>query len=182
MMKKYRFRQVIYIGLLATMVVSCSSRGLYTDLDEFIAEVAGKPKGQIAPLPEFQAYKPFTYSSSNRRSPFEPPIIIPKKTEEQVKNTGVKPPENHVKEYLERFNIASLTMVGTLEQNEEAWALIEDSQGGVHRIQVGDYLGTNWGIVEAITPNRVDVVEIVSDGTEGWLRRPRSLELKSDGR
>jgi type IV pilus assembly protein PilP len=94
----------------------------------------------------------------------------------------VKPPENHVREYLERFNIASLTMVGTLDQNEESWALIEDSEGGVHRIQVGDYLGTNWGRVEAISPNRIDVVEIVSDGTEGWLRRPRSLELKGDGR
>jgi type IV pilus assembly protein PilP len=105
-------------------------------------------------------------------------VIIKKTTSRTPSN--VKPPANHVKEYLERFNLSSLSMVGTLSQEESIWALIEDGQGGVHRVQVGDYLGASWGKVDTITASRIDLTEIVSDGSEGWLMRPRSLELRGD--
>ncbi|MCB1693939.1 MAG: pilus assembly protein PilP, partial [Pseudomonadales bacterium] len=52
------------------------------------------------------------------------------------------------------------------------------STGGVHRVQVGDFMGTNWGKIESINDTRIDLTEIVSDGQGGWLRRPRTLELK----
>lgn len=179
-MKNYCAKQCALGLLMILSLAACSSGGRYADIDAFMAEVEAKPKGQIAPLPEFEPYQPFTYSSSNRRSPFEAPVIIPKKKKGPIKNVGVKPPVNHVKEYLERFTLASLMMVGTLSQEEDTWALIEDSQGGVHRVQVGDYLGTSWGRIEEITPSRIDLTEIVSDGSDGWLMRPRSLELKGD--
>lgn len=166
--------------LVVSMVAACSSSGRYADIDAFIEDINTQPKGQIAPLPEFQPYQPFAYSSSNRRSPFEPPVIVPIKSKEQIKNLDVKPPANHVRQYLERFNMASLNMVGTLAQNEATWALIEDSEGGVHRVQVGDFLGTNWGRINDISDSRVDVIEIVGDGAAGWLERPRSLELAQD--
>ena len=160
--------------------VACSSSGRYADIDAFMAEVESRPKGQIAPLPEFQPYQPFAYASSNLRSPFEPPIIIPPTPPGGNANLSVKPPENHVKQYLERFNLAALNMVGTLGREEETLALIKDSEGGVHPVRVGDYLGTNWGRIETITTSRVDIIEIVGDGKEGWLKRARALELNSD--
>ena len=181
-MNTYSVMRIVVWILMALSLAACSSGSRYADIDGFMAEVANKPKGQIAPLPEFQPYQAFTYSSSNRRSPFEAPIVIPKKTKKQMKNVGVKPPTNHVREYLERFNIASMVMVGTLSQDDNTWALIQDSQGGVHRVQVGDFMGTNWGKIDTITPSRIDVTEIVSDGADGWLYRPRSIELKSDGK
>ena len=179
-MKNDLVKQTALGMIMILSLAACSSGGRYADIDAFIAEVEAKPKGQIAPLPEFQPYQPFTYSSANRRSPFEPPVVIPKKTKEQLSNLGVKPPANHVKEYLERFNLSSLTMVGTLSQDETRWGLVQDSQGGVHRVLEGDYLGTNWGKIDTITTSRIDITEIVSDGSDGWLLRPRSLELNSD--
>ncbi|MBD3647857.1 MAG: pilus assembly protein PilP [Pseudomonadales bacterium] len=160
------------------MLTACSSSDQFADIREFMAEIEKKPKGQIAPLPEFEAYQPFTYGASNRRSPFEPPVIVPPLTEEQKKNVGVKPPVDHVKQYLERFNLASLNMVGTLQQDNSTWALIEDPNGGVHRVQVGDYMGTSWGKIESINDTRIDITEVVSDGSGGWLRRPRTVNLK----
>jgi type IV pilus assembly protein PilP len=168
------------LGILAALsLTGCDDAGRYEDIDAFMAEIEAEPKGQIAPLPVFEPYQPFTYSSSNRRSPFEAPVII-KKASAQNRDNDVKPPANHVKEYLERFSLASLSMVGTLSQDDNMWALIQDSQGGVHRVQVGDYMGASWGKVDAITDSRVDLTEIVSDGSDGWLRRPRSLELKTN--
>ena len=165
--------------LLATLLLAgCSGGDEFSDLRGFMKEVESKPRGAIAPLPEFESYTTFTYGAANQRSPFEPPVVVAQKTSEQKKNIGVKPPQNHVKEYLERFQLASLAMVGTLQQNDSTFALIEDSQGGVHRVQVGDYMGDKWGQIESIKDARVEITEIVSDGGGGWLRRPRVVELR----
>jgi len=163
---------------ILTLVGGCSGSSDFADIRSFMEDVKQKPRGSIAPLPEFEPYQPFTYGASNRRSPFEPPVVIPVKSEEQRRNIGVKPPQDHVKQYLERFNLAALEMVGTMQQEESTWALIQDNTGGVHRVQVGDYMGASWGKIESINDSRIDITEIVSDCAKGWLRRPRSLELR----
>jgi type IV pilus assembly protein PilP len=169
----------LFVLMLATMLLAgCAGGDQFSDLRSFMTEVENKPRGTIAPLPNFESYTMFTYGAANQRSPFEPPVIVAQKSSEQKKNIGVKPPQNHVKEYLERFQIASLAMVGTLQQDNSTFALIEDSQGGVHRVQVGDYMGDKWGQIESIEDTRVDITEIVSDGAGGWLRRPRAVELR----
>jgi type IV pilus assembly protein PilP len=173
-----------YIGKSASvlamiaLLTACAGGDQFADLRTFMAEIERRPAGQIAPLPEFEPYQPFTYGARALRSPFEPPIVAPPRTEEQKRNIGVKPPQDHVKQYLERFNIASLSMVGTLQQDNSTWALIEDGSGGVHRVQVGDFMGTNWGKIESINDARIDITEIVSDGVGGWLRRPRTINLR----
>ncbi len=176
-MRNSEAQRLILITALLVLMTGCSSGDQFGDIRGFIAEVEGKPKGQIAPPPEFKPYQPFTYGAANRRSPFEPPVVVSPKTAEQRKNIGVKPPKDHVKQYLERFSLASLAMVGTLQQNNATWALIEDNTGGVHRVQVGDYMGSQWGQIESIDDNRIDITEIVN-GASGWLRRPRTIELK----
>ena len=105
-------------------------------------------------------------------------MVIPDRKESQKRNIGVTPPKDHVKQYLERFNLAVLSMVGTLQQENETWALIQDGDGGVHRVRVGDYMGSNWGKIDSINDARIDITEIVSDGGDGWLRRPRTIEIK----
>lgn len=170
--------RLLLAASLVILIVGCSGDDKYADIRSFMVEVEEKPKGSIAPLPEFEPYQAFTYGAANMRSPFEPPIVVPAKSEEQRKNIGVKPPKDHVKQYLERFSLGSLSMVGTLQQSNETWALIEDDSGGVHRVQVGDYMGSQWGQIESIEDGRIDITEIVSDGGDGWLRRPRSIELK----
>ncbi|MEX0941927.1 MAG: pilus assembly protein PilP [Pseudomonadales bacterium] len=171
-------RQNVTLVALVVLLGACSSGDQYADLRAFMAEIEQKPRGSIAPLPEFEPYQPFTYGAANLRSPFEPPVIVPPRTEEQKQNIGVKPPQDHVRQYLERFNLGALAMVGTLQQDNSSWALIEDETGGVHRVQVGDYMGTNWGKIESINDARIDITEIVSDGQGGWLRRPRTIELR----
>lgn len=164
--------------LVSIMLIGCAGGDKFADIRQFMKDVEQKPRGTIAPLPEFASYTAFTYGATNQRSPFEPPIIVPPKTAEQRRNVGVKPPVNHVKQYLERFPLSGLAMVGTLQQENSTFALIEDSQGGVHRVQVGDFVGDHWGQVESIEDARIDITEVVADGAGGWLRRPRTIELR----
>lgn len=176
-MKPGWINKLVVVALL-TILAGCSGGNEMADIRQFMREVERKPVPPIQPLPEFEPYQPFTYGAANLRSPFEPPIIVPPPTEEQLANRGVKPPQNHVKQYLERFNLSALSMVGTLQQDNSTWALIEDGEGGVHRVQVGDFMGTNFGQIESINDTRIDITEIVGDGRGGWLRRPRSIELR----
>lgn len=39
-------------------------------------------------------------------------------------------------------------------------------------------MGDQWGQIESIEDARIDITEIVSDGAGGWLRRPRTVELR----
>jgi type IV pilus assembly protein PilP len=47
----------------------------------------------------------------------------------------------------------------------------------VHRVIVGNYLGTNDGKITAISTSKIDVREIVPDGLGGYIERPAALAL-----
>lgn len=168
---------LVALTLLA-LLSACSNTDKFADIKKFEAQVAKEPVSPIKPLPQFEPYQPFTYGAANLRSPFQPPVVVPPKTAEEQRNIGVKPPKDHVKQYLEQFNLSSLQMVGTISRNGKTWALIQDPTGGVHRVQVGDYMGRNWGRVDSVNDTHIDITEIVSDGHGGWLRRPRTIELR----
>ena len=49
--------------------------------------------------------------------------------------------------------------------------MIKDPDGGIHRVQVGNFLGRNHGRIVEMGDTFVAVIEIVPDGTEGRLGR-----------
>ena len=172
----YRVAQHLILLLLASvLMVGCSS-GEFTDLDEFMAEKRARPGGVIAPIPPFKAYKVFSYSATTLRSPFDRPIEIREITQLQSVST-VKPDDDRAKEFLEQFTFDSLSMVGSLSRANVDWTLIQDPEGGVHRVKVGNFLGRNHGRIVEMTEVYIAVIEIVSDGNEGWVERPRSIRL-----
>jgi len=169
-------KRLMLCGLLLLSLNGCGSGSDFSDLQAYMDEVRARPKGSIEPLPKFQPYEAFTYNASSLRSPFQPPVKI----DLAIKQKGskvVKPDEARVKQFLEGFNIETFEMVGTLSNQEGTFALVRGA-GGVHRVQVGDYLGRNDGKIVSISEGKIDVVEIVPDGEGGWLERPRSLTLK----
>ena len=68
-------------------------------------------------------------------------------------------------------------MVGTLSDDNGFWALLA-AEGSVYRVQVGDYVGRNHGRIIGITETEIQVIEIVKSGSERWVERPRTLNLK----
>jgi type IV pilus assembly protein PilP len=169
------FIRYLLFGLVFTGLSGCDSSHEFGDLQSYMDEVRARPQGSIEPLPQFQPYEPFTYSASGMRSPFQKPVKIDVASR-QKGSKDIKPDESRVKQFLEGFNIEVFQMVGTLSGGTEAFALVKGA-GGVYRVKVGDYLGSNHGRVVAIDESKIDVVEIVPDGEGGWLERPRSLAL-----
>jgi type IV pilus assembly protein PilP len=158
------------------LLAGCGSRD-FSDLDAFMQEKRARPGGIIAPIPTFKAYEAFAYGATRLRSPFDRPIEVREITQLQSVSS-VRPDEDRAKEFLEQFTFDSLAMVGTLERGGEDWALVRDPEGGIHRVQIGNYVGRNHGKIVELNDNYVAVVEIVSDGTsDGWVERPRTIEL-----
>jgi len=164
-------------ALVASLLLSACGSTDFGDLDTFMAEKKARPGGIIAPIPTFKAYEAFSYSAAVQRSPFDRPIEV-REISQLRAVSAVKPDENRAKEFLEQFTFDSLNMVGSLKKGEAGWTLIQDPEGGVHRVRLGDYLGRNHGKIIEMTDTYLAVVEIVSDGSaDGWVERPRSIKL-----
>jgi type IV pilus assembly protein PilP len=172
-----QYRVQLLLLALSALLTACGSDG-YQDIDSFMAETKAKPAGHIKPIPPFQSHKSFAYSASGLRSPFEKPLEVSEITRIQTRS-NVTPDENRTKEYLEQFSLDSLSMVGTLEQSGTLWALLLDQEGSVHRVTQGNYMGRSNGRIVETTETYVAVMEIVSNGVDGWMERPRTIKLNT---
>ncbi len=156
-------------------LISCGGQD-HSDLRGFISETKQRPAGRIEPIPTFPPYESYVYSSASLRSPFDRPIDIQRRVYAKA-NSNVRPDFNRAKEYLESFDLASLAMVGTLKKGANLWALVKDPSGGILRVATGNFMGQNHGKVITVDNTKIELIEIVSDGLDGWVERPRLLAL-----
>ncbi|PCJ47710.1 MAG: pilus assembly protein PilP [Moraxellaceae bacterium] len=169
--------KTLILLLSVGLVVACSNDSQYSDLRARMEAIKARPKGHIEPPPEFKAYKTFTYGAAVSRSPFSPPVseevsVAPKG------RAGVTPDFDRPKEILEDFSIDALPMVGTLMRpGGSLFALIKTPDGGLYRVAEGNHMGRNFGEVLEVSEMKVVVMEIVSDGQDGWVERPRTIMI-----
>ncbi len=162
----------------ALLLTGCSSR-----VDEVATEmqkIHSEPTLPITPAPVFLPVPTFTYAAQGFRSPF----IALSLAEEMKVMAGrhVMPDLNRPPQFLEQFPLENLRMRGTIRNLKgPMFGLIEDPRGSVLRVQVGNYLGKNYGRIVGITPTQINLVEIVPDGKDGFVERPRSLIMVDAG-
>jgi type IV pilus assembly protein PilP len=88
--------------------------------------------------------------------------------------------QTHNREELETFELDAMRMVGVLERADDLWAIVKDQAGTVHRVQVGNYLGRNFGKITNIQEDRIDIREIIKDSQGRWQERAASLALSEE--
>ncbi|WP_344799162.1 pilus assembly protein PilP [Litoribacillus peritrichatus] len=164
--------------LISITLAGCYGQKGLSDIKAYMADIRSKPHGRVEPLPEFHAYESFTYQASELRSPFTKPVVIEVLHTEVKKTQNIFPDLDRSKEYLERFAITTLAMVGTLaREGDDLWALISDENGDVHRVKEGNYLGQNHGEIISVSELGLQVLEIVPDGNGDWIQRPRAIQI-----
>jgi len=167
---------LLSVAFGSTFISACTESGM-TDLEAFVREVKAQKAGAIPPLPEFKQYKMFIYDAYNNRDPFIPVVDVEVVTKKGY--SGPRPNENRIKEPLESFSLDSLRMMGAMEQGENHWALIQDPDGLLHRLTVGNYLGLNNGKIINLTDERIEILELVPDG-DGWKQRNAGIALSDE--
>ncbi len=154
------------------------------DLMKFVAEVQTRPSRPIKSLPAFEAYEAFVYEGTSLRNPFLAVVQFVPDIEEQDLQLKVdlgnanEPSTERLKAYLEGFDLKDLVMVGSITKGQDGnWALIVDTNGEIHRVAVGDFMGKDHGQVVNINGQKIKLVETISNGRGGWITRPQSIEL-----
>ncbi len=163
--------------LAITLGISgCGSNG--DDLREYVAAVKAQPTGVIPPIPEVTAYQPFTYPA-HARDPFDSSVLATQLLPQNRPKSGAQIDADRTTEYLESFQLDSLSMVGTLRQNTGLWALIRTPDGTIQRVTPGNHMGKNYGKITDVSETGVNLVEVVSDGFGGYMERPAAIALNS---
>lgn len=178
--RDFLMTRFLAVACTLLLVSGCGDSGM-SDLDTYMQEVRLKPVSPIEPIPTFPQFDSFVYKAAGKRSPFEKPQALVEIEIDGDKVTGgtiVKPDDLRPKEYLEQFNISSITMVGTVTKDGVTWGLVDDGTSNIHRVQVGNYMGRNHGKIYHIDNGRIDMKEIVPNGADQWVERPKTLQLR----
>ncbi len=160
---------------LLTLLTACSQD--IGDLQQYMTQVKARPPAPIEPIPEIKPYVRFIYPG-HEVDPFDADMLKPEQI--PVVDGGVSPDPNRVPEFLESFPLDSLRMVGTVNQGQDLWALIRISDGTVHRVKVGNYMGKNHGKVTAVEETRVSLLELVDNGFGGFNEQENSIALSDN--
>jgi len=165
-------KNTLIVALSACALAACG--GDSDDLDQYINEIKARPGGRIEPLPEITPYEVYTYvaDAQGMRSPF-----VPDTPQASGSSGGARPDLDRSREYLESFPLDSLGMVGTLFIADTMYGLVQTSDGLIHRVVPGNFMGQNDGRVTGISESEITLVEIISDGIGGYIERDAAVGL-----
>lgn len=172
MMAASKWRRFAVLAVAVAGLAGCGAD--MGELDTYINSIKARPGGRIEPLPEITPYAIFSYTAdiSGTRSPFAPDTPLAARNSD-----AMGPDENRVKEHLETFSLDTLRMVGTMDMGGTEFGLIQSSDGLVHRVVPGNYMGQNDGRITEITGSEIKLVEIISDGIGGYVERDAAVGL-----
>lgn len=166
----------IYIPVL---LFGCETKAQFDDLDQQMADFRRKADSTIDSLPIVPLVDRSSYTAFAMRSPFLPPVDAAGK--DRLSNAVVLAPDQaRSREPLEFFNYSALSMVGTLSSGQQIWALINDGEGGVHKVAKGNYMGRNYGEITQIDDGQLHLLETVPNNNGGWVYRQRLLMMAED--
>lgn len=165
----------LLVSILAVAVLSaCNDRT--SDAEQKMQEIRNQPAQPIEPLPQPQKIEDFIYSAGNIRSPFLAMSLITMQTQ-ATQEAGVQPDVNRPKQPLEEYELAELVYRGkVIAPNGREYGLIQLPNGLVRDVQVGEYMGKNYGKILEITSTQINLEEIVADSRGIYNYKRESLK------
>ncbi|WP_298218864.1 pilus assembly protein PilP [Halothiobacillus sp.] len=169
--KTSSIKWILVLAPAALMLSGCANN--MSDLTQKVDRILARPGGKIEPIPEMKPLPKFSYVETKDRTPFSPAD-----TQTANKGNGITPDMNRSKEPLEMYPLDALAMKGVLERKGTKYALVRDGDDVLHEVQVGNYMGMNYGKVVKITTDKITLEEIVPDGQGGWRKQTAIVQQK----
>lgn len=72
-----------------------------------------------------------------------------------------------------------MSLVGTLSKDADGSlkGLVKTQSGNVHMVESGQFMGKNHGRIINISDSKLELIEVVPNGSGGWITRPQTLGL-----
>lgn len=182
-----RYIRLTIVVLAILGIAGCVS-GDMSDLEKQVSKIMSKPGGRLEPLPEIKPYEAYVYESgkSGARNPFKRFYVVEQslaieESEGPVDDGLTEEMRNEIqnrnREELEGFELDSIKMVGTLQNEDNHWGIVLDPGGIVHRVKTGNYIGLNIGKITSIQEEQIEVREIIKDNSGRYGERKALLPL-----
>jgi len=177
------FSRALFVTAVSAALVACDS-ATHQDLQDFVSKTKAQAlkTTSVEPLPDIKPYETFLYKVDSKRDPFTPTLVIDDAIE-TAGGDGIHPDPNRRKEALENYPLDSLRMVGTLQRDDQLWAIVKvinNPDSGIHRVVTGNYMGQNHGQIVRISDEQIELVEIIPNGLGGWRESETSIALSEE--
>lgn len=153
----------------------------HEDLRSWVAQERKTAKPRITPLSEPKVFVPQPYAVADASSPFDRQkltLVLRRDSQQNASNKALLEAEqNRRKQELESYPLDAITMVGSMQQNGGQTALVRVNQL-IYQVKPGGYMGQNYGRIEKITENSIQLREIVQDPAGDWVEKSTLLELQ----
>ena len=176
--------QASMLMLCALSMWGCGSSG-EDELRQWMANERAQAKPRITPISEPKQFLPQPYVADEGMEPFNVLKLtqaLRRESAQVASNAALIAPEMaRRKEPLEAFPLDAMAMVGSMNKNGKPTALLTVDKL-LYQVQLGNYLGQNYGRITAITETSIQLREIVQDPTGDWIERITSLELQEEAK
>lgn len=162
----------ISLSLMLVLLAACTQHG---DLREWMdneraqAEKVPVEKEKIAPVKDV-AYNPPVFAGLHA---FDPSRLTIARQAGQGENA---PDFNRPKEILEGFGLDKIQYVGSMKKGGK-WLAFVRVEGHVYTVRKGNYLGSDYGQVVSIDPNKIVLSETIENTSGEWIHRDAEIKL-----
>ena len=178
-------------ALRASLIVSCvflmwgcGSSG-EDELRQWMSNERAQAKPRVTPITEPKQFLPQPYIADEGMEPFNVLKLtqaLRRESAQVASNAALIAPEMaRRKEPLEAFPLDAMAMVGSMNKSGKPTALLTVDKL-LYQVQLGHYLGQNYGRITAISETSIQLREIVQDPTGDWIERMTSLELQEEAK
>lgn len=179
------------IALRASLIVfsaflmwGCGSSG-EDELRQWMSNERAQAKPRVTPITEPKQFLPQPYVADEGMEPFNVLKLtqaLRRESAQVASNAALIAPEMaRRKEPLEAFPLDAMAMVGSMNKSGKPTALLTVDKL-LYQVQLGHYLGQNYGRITAISETSIQLREIVQDPTGDWIERTTSLELQEEAK
>lgn len=157
---------------LPILLAACAPHG---DLRTWMDDTKEKAKAaQMKPKPvEPPVYMPYEPPEFNGLNAFDGGRLNLARSEDLGPNA---PDFQRPKEILEGFGLDRVEYVGftSSKGKNHAHVRVEDH---VYTVEVGNYMGTDFGVITEITPDKIVLDETIQNAEGEWIHRPAEVPL-----
>ncbi len=166
--------------LLAFSLVACADAG-DDELRNWMVDQRNSMRPKKVLVSEPKAFKPQAYSDKDLLDPFNFRKLtsgFQNDAANPIINSALIAPElSRRKEPLENFPLDTMGFVGSLKKTDKQAALLRVDKL-IYQVNVGSYIGQNYGKITQITETELSVREIVQDAAGEWIERQAVLQLQ----